>query len=339
MAHSDRGFLLRGIKTIAENGWFGVHLFFVISGYCIGARSAQDHIRGRAGGFFLLDRAWRIFPAYWAALLAAAAWALLATPFNHVPLVSRPGHSGIFPSNFTRVCAEFALMAPWFKQTPWLLVSWSLTSEIFFYLLVAFGLLLARTFRSPLAAILPGAGLAFVLALNTGGLPLNFWPEFTCGFLAWLASHLRGRRNRNAILCWLAILGLGTIGLWRGSPADTLPWAAAFAIILIVLQRYDSAVATWPALRWLGRVGAFSYSLYLVHLPIISPARNLIARVWPVSAPSFIIVVALLVLAAIAAGWIFYRCVESPVERLRKAYRHPAPVKNAPLPNISASSQ
>ena len=327
MASPGRGGLLHVVQIIGQQGWFGVHLFFVISGYCIGARSAQDCRQGRRGGLFLLDRAWRIFPVYWAALLAAAFLALLAAPFNHVPLVSLPGRPGSFPSSLAAACTEFTLMAPWFGRTPWLLVSWSLTSEISFYLLVAFGLLLTRAFRSPLIAVGMGMGLAFALALKTTSSPLNFWPEFTCGFLAWLASRLRERSNHVAVLCWLAIFGLGAIGLWRGSPAGTLPWAAGFALILIALQRHDPAIAAWSALRWLGGVGAFSYSLYLIHLPIVSPARNLAARVWPVSAPSFVIVVVGLTLAAIVAGWIFYRCIESPLERLRKGHRRPAPVR------------
>jgi peptidoglycan/LPS O-acetylase OafA/YrhL len=37
---------LRWLHKFADLGWFGVHLFFVISGYCLAERAARSLSRG-----------------------------------------------------------------------------------------------------------------------------------------------------------------------------------------------------------------------------------------------------------------------------------------------------
>src|SRR5882724_4325160 len=55
------------LVAVMGQGWKGVHLFFVISGYCIGLLALRE-IRGRRlPGTFLANRFLRIFPPYWAA--------------------------------------------------------------------------------------------------------------------------------------------------------------------------------------------------------------------------------------------------------------------------------
>ena len=64
-------------RTIADHGWQGVAVFFAISGYCITERIAEDFRRGRGPLRFLGDRALRIYPAYWAALLLVSSRSIL----------------------------------------------------------------------------------------------------------------------------------------------------------------------------------------------------------------------------------------------------------------------
>jgi len=305
-------------------GWFGFHLFFVISGYCIGVRAAQDFAQSRGGGSFLFDRAWRILPVYWAALLLAIVAALVAQPFNHVPLASAPGQPGVLPGSLAHLGIDLALLGPWFGYQPYLLVSWTLTSELVFYLLIAAGLAFAKWMTSAWPALALLVGLAFVIAARPALLsttPLAFWPEFVCGLLTWLSGRMRATRPAIACLCWAMITGLGVLGTLGNEYSTTLPWAAAFALLLAMLRPFDGRIAEFSAFRWLGFCGIVSYSLYLIHMPIISPLRNLIIRYWPPTSPGFAVVPIALTAIATGAGWLFYRVVELAVEQRRKARR------------------
>ncbi len=63
------GWLRWGIVAFLRRMDLGVPLFFVISGYCIGASVDATRRRGSSSLAFLKRRIWRIYPPYWAALL------------------------------------------------------------------------------------------------------------------------------------------------------------------------------------------------------------------------------------------------------------------------------
>ena len=71
-------------------------------------------------------------------------------------------------------------------------------------------------------------------------------------------------------------------------------------------------------MRALGWLGAFSYSLYLIHLAVLSPFTNLAQRFVPPSRWLFCGVWVVGLLVSTAAGWALYRWVEAPIERWRK---------------------
>src|SRR5262245_50699078 len=59
-------------------GYFGVPMFFVVSGYCLTAAGRRAVRTGEPPGWFLFCRAVRIYPPLWAAvLLAVVVYALL----------------------------------------------------------------------------------------------------------------------------------------------------------------------------------------------------------------------------------------------------------------------
>jgi len=64
-----------------------------------------------------------------------------------------------------------------------------------------------------------------------------------------------------------------------------------------------------------------SYSLYLIHAPIINPVRNLLARVIPVSSPWFVVPLLAALGSGVASAWLFYQWIEAPFERWRKSRR------------------
>jgi peptidoglycan/LPS O-acetylase OafA/YrhL len=152
---------------------------------------------------------------------------------------------------------------------------------------------------------------------------MDYWPEFFCGMLVYASRHSALPSSRPLAL--LGIATIGCLGFHLRRTADPLPFAAGFALLLIVLQPFDAKLAVLRGLKWLGTCGAFSYSLYLMHVPIASPVENLLRRICPANRPAFLLVVLAAVGGAIAGSWIFYRCVEAPIERFRRNLRTRSP--------------
>jgi peptidoglycan/LPS O-acetylase OafA/YrhL len=298
---------------LARIGWVGVDIFFVISGYCVAERAARS-LRTREGaGPFILDRARRIYPAYWATLLLAMILATAATPFNGLPLASA------LPPNLLFTLIDAALLAPCLDTPAYLLVSWTLTCEMAFYALIALGLALMPFVRNATALVITGFAFAASQAVGWIDLPgrtLDLWPEFFCGLLVWQA--LRWERSAKSLTAIAGIVILGLLGCIHFSPTNMLPWAACFSLLLLVLKKFDDVLARTRAFAFLGWVGVFSYSLYLIHVPFISPGMNLLHRLMPDSAPHQAWIPVALTALSLIPAWLFYRWVETPFEQWRR---------------------
>lgn len=307
------------MASFLSNGWRGVQVFFVLSGYCIAQRLATDLAVGRTLRSFLIDRTWRVFPPYWAALLFAVALNVIAVPFNRTPLVTTDAGVGAIP-DFEGWLRALTLTEPFTGGSPYLLVSWTLTYELIFYALAAGCVLVARLAGNPAYAF--AAAIAIALVSCVPGIPaaalLGGWLQFVLGALVWLGLNPATPRptpSRNALV--LAVLiALAGASLLAG---NTHTWAAAAtALALYLAFSVDATLSQARALRWLSRVGVFSYSLYLVHVPVAGKARNLLGRwfEWTSLAP---LVPALSALLAVAIAWLFFRSIEIPSEVLRKS--------------------
>lgn len=307
---------LTWLHAFGRTGWFGVHLFFVISGYCIAERGARHVLNKRSVSSFLIDRAQRIFPAYWAALIVAVILAMIATPFNGLPLLPKSGAYGALPASLWDALTTVTLTSPCFATPPYLLVSWTLSCEIAFYALVSAGLFWISRGQRPYVPVLAGYALACVQSAAWVDLPgtvLDLWPEFMCGVLTWQALHWRTRKPTVSIVAWIGIMTLAILGYAFGSRSGTLTASAVFALTLIVLNRYDLLLSQSRLISGLGRCGGFSYSLYLIHVPFISPLQNIIHRIYP-NAEHQVWIPILLVGFSLLPAWLFYRWIEKPAE-------------------------
>jgi peptidoglycan/LPS O-acetylase OafA/YrhL len=72
---------------------------------------------------------------------------------------------------------------------------------------------------------------------------------------------------------------------------------------------------TFISRRWPG----LSYSLYLIHAPVVSATRNFIARLIPIGSPWFLPCILLSIIVGLVAGWLFFGWIEAPLERWRKS--------------------
>ena len=258
-------------------GWAGVSLFFVLSGFCIHysyLRSQQFDISN-----FFWRRFWRIYPAYFAALLFFVALAYAAMP--SVPFTSQFVWHALFihnatPTTFFGINASF----------------WSIATEMQLYLLYPALLLLRRHFGIEGALVITLlVGLLWrSIAVGVWGLPdevIN--PAFTAPFMTWFDWTLgafvadrfvrgeRAFRHPRRPLFFLVPIFVGST-LFKPMIIFGFSLAAGTAAVIL-----DAAL--W--VRWrrslmiivLTFIGTISYSLYLWHQPIMTKVPHSIARI------------------------------------------------------------
>ncbi|HSP27379.1 MAG TPA: acyltransferase, partial [Ilumatobacteraceae bacterium] len=207
-----------------HGGFFGVEVFFVVSGFLITSLLLDESERNGHVSFrqFWLRRARRLFPALYAVLVAVAVWAAIAGSAEQQSQLRRDIPWSIFyVNNWGQILGN----VPYFSGEPPLLRHlWSLAVEEQWYLiwpLVFVALLRLRVRRHVLgAAIIAAAFLVFAYMFwmhartptPLGGPPAAFDGVDRTNFL-----YLSTLTRAGGLL-----LGAGTAFLWR-------PWRWAHA--------------------------------------------------------------------------------------------------------------
>jgi peptidoglycan/LPS O-acetylase OafA/YrhL len=269
------------LTDITFNGWEGVFIFFVISGFLIATNSIQ-----RWGGLSAMDvrtfyvrRASRIVPC-----LVALVAILSALDLAHVPdYVIRP------PQSLTHaVASAFGLYLNWYEAHTGYLpanwdVLWSLSIEEVFYLGFPLVCLLLRRdwILAPALALL---ALSQPLALksvvkNPIWLEKAYLPgmaAIAAGVLAAIvASHLASNKR------WLriALIVFGACGVFAdlGFEDNFFHWIGFWVLFILTISAACLVLGFHLQLRavpgwslwgtgWLQSFGRLSYEIYLTHM-------------------------------------------------------------------------
>ena len=131
---------------------------------------------------------------------------------------------------------------------------------------------------------------------------------FSLPFVLGMALELGGAA-RLAADRWLTVLGLAAVlGLCRNGSDYAIFIASAILIWLALQPGSLQRALRHPAFRFLGTV---SFSLYLVHVPILAALQHGLHGRLPVVA-----IWGIGVLTSLLAAWVFHRAVERPAHRL-----------------------
>jgi exopolysaccharide production protein ExoZ len=290
-------------------GAFGVHLFFVISGFLM---YAITDARSRPGPF-LRDRVARVVPLYWIATGATVGLALL---------------HGILPDPGRVVCALLfvpcGVPGEGAHFTPLLNVGWTLNYEMLFYVGFAGSLALPRRAQVPAFILLLLLLLALRQVVGPLSPPFGFWGdpivfEFAAGLLIGIAFRSPHSKLLLPLLALAALAARIANAVWHMGPAQN-PLFVAVTLLCVALALERSGRRPWKIPLALGDA---SYSIYLWHQFGIAAVATFLrgggSPPWKF---------ALAASAGVACGLVAYRLIERPILdhfRLRR-WRRGAPV-------------
>jgi peptidoglycan/LPS O-acetylase OafA/YrhL len=320
---SDRSFRLSAAATWAVfsplhvlwNGTPAVHVFFVLSGYVLVLPfTLPGAVRNWAQ--YYAKRFFRLYLPAWASL--AVAVALIAViPRTASPLQSAWADMYVTHPTAGQVFRDALLLLNASTiNTP----LWSLKWEVAFSLLLPAYVLVAVRWRRLWHVKI---GIALLLAV-VGALFdqewLSYLPIFAIGaILGTERSRIRELTESWPRFAWFFVAAAGLFlanAEWisREQPVPgveaVVTAGAALIVLLFVSCRSAKRLGDAAAVQWLGRV---SFSLYLVHLPIILAGVTLLRSV------SLPLALAVSVAASFVAAELFFRFVEQPSHRLSMA--------------------
>lgn len=290
-------------------GAYGVDFFFVLSGFII--MHAHMHEGGRPDGIggYLFKRLTRIFPAYWPVGLA-----LLGL---HAALPNLSASGG---REFSVLSSVLLLPA---DRPPALPVAWTLVHELMFYGVFLLWFVSRPAFWGGVAVWAGAIAVTYATGGATGWLryPLGVLNvEFMLGVLA-AVVYRRGLLAQHAgmllagggsLACAVLVLLYG--GLVGGEARLVLALGLGVLMLGLAMRERRRSIA-WPAL--LLALGNASYSIYLVHNPLLSLTQRVAGKAglgWPVGLMAGAVV-------SVGCGYLYYAAVERRALRAARRWR------------------
>jgi peptidoglycan/LPS O-acetylase OafA/YrhL len=277
----------RGLGLLSDLNTEAVMLFFVVSGFCIRSSSLRsDFARWDDVVYYGRRRFARIVPLYW--------FALAFTGLTGATLGLTADHAFSFETlvgNLSFLQSSDSSRGNWFVPYGLNGPLWSISYEVFYYVLFPIALIAERGFRirSATASLAVayvfslGAFIAYNLAPNPIMLFATYYCVWRVGVCAFDVLHkARGLRVTLAITISTTII-LSVLIAWHASAnLSNIRSGTIIAIIWIAVQSWPNAYAianSRPLSNVIGvlaRLGGISYSLYLLHHPLL----RLVSTFW-----------------------------------------------------------
>jgi len=313
----------KALIPVFDNGYVGMSFFFILSGFVLSLRYVDQNIDAAT---FIVDRLSRIYPAFLLAFIVTS------------PSFSTITHSPLY---FLNAIFNIFLIQAWTPNLFPLGINsgmWSLSVEMFFYMLFPFILpFIVRAVAAGrrwyvalfvlwLAAFLPGL-IELVSPSDRAGLlyyyssPIYRLPEFIVGVILGSAWRLNRLPGVNPVI----VIGLGFVYLFSCYQYDGMARQNQTLLNCVVVP-FVSALLIYAArmrpgfleVRPLVYLGEISYGFYIYQFLffgyIYGPARGAIGDVG-------VTLLGIVITAAFAS--ISHHLLERPARRtIRYAWRH-----------------
>lgn len=332
-------------------GHFAVVVFIVLSGFSLAVSPARSGWQLGSLRRFARRRAWRILPPYWAALVFSLviAWTLAAQPGEGVPTAKSVLVYGLLVQDLFGAPSPNGAF-------------WSIAVEAQLYLVFPLMLILLRRAGAVvmLAAVTAVVAVIGLLApsVHVVSMLLRLTPQFAVLFaIGVVAAGVLSAGDRVRRLPWqwfalAAVLPVLAVILVRGSEwtVGNFFWmdialgpAVGLTLAAIATGRAKVLIRLLD-LRPIRSLGSFSYTLYLIHAPIVVTVFLLVVapRV-STGLPAFLLGTALSVPLALVVARLFAAVFELPFQRHRswpelrgairtRLSRSPVERSSAPVP-------
>ncbi len=310
--------------TFFMAGEYGVDLFFVISGFVMVFITKTPLSSLRKYLEFLYLRVTRIYPPY-----------LIITILLTFVWLVKPGMFNSAYGNKVDILRSYFLLPQ--ESVPLVGVGWTLIHEQWFYFVVS----LALIFNAKGRLVFGVLWFATVTAVFLHGLPsdgpffkLIFSPfslTFILGYflgLSFVFIKNRGSVGAGCLLLLVACIcygfGAAQIGFSGLYPNNNnilrflyvgVPCAMITGAFLMLEPFFHGR---WKAMT---RLGDASYSLYLVHVPIVALLHKLPPFLGNTGSSMAWVFAILTMIVCVAVALVFHACVELPILNFAKRYR------------------
>ena len=317
--YCSHNLLIPAVWRLQSAGWVGVDIFFVLSGFLVGGLMLREwKFTGKVDVVrFLKRRAFKIWPAYYAFLLTAAAfhvrplksffWQNLLNIQNYVPSsLSHTWSLAVEEHFYLSLAAVIALFVS-MRWRPSTLLAMCAATALSVEVLRAVLIVLHRPFyfytHTRIDALVIGVALATLF---------HFYP-----------ARFEALRRQHLFLCLVILTAAIMLFLEtevNRSPHEmispfliTIVDYASAALLLVLYRPRDNHGMFY---RLVARIGVYSYGIYLWHVSVERPV-DFMVRHLPTSVGTWVSTFSPYILA-VALGFATTRVIDLPFLRLRE---------------------
>ncbi|NUT07534.1 MAG: acyltransferase [Hamadaea sp.] len=322
-----------GYPKITGPGWagwliyghFAVVVFIVLSGFSLAVSPARHEWQLGGKARFAFRRAWRILPPYWAALAFSllVAWTIVPQPGEEAPTGKTVAVFGLLLQDIVGSPSPNGAF-------------WSIAVEAQLYLVLPVRLVIIR--KAGAATLLAAVAVPVLLVgIFAPSVPLvakltRFTPQFAILFAAGVAAAgILAASDRVRRWPWHWFAGVAALPVVVMIAVEGSEWtvehffwvdvafgpAVAMLLAAVAIRRPRPLVWFLDTAPVRG-LGSFSYSLYLIHAPIVvAVADQLVAPRIADGVPFFLVTLAVAAPLSVLSAWIFASVFEIPFQRHR----------------------
>jgi peptidoglycan/LPS O-acetylase OafA/YrhL len=262
------------IHQLIRGGYLAVQTFFILSGFVLARTYTTAKWDQSSLAKYFTARFARIYPVYFVSLI-------ILSPFIIEMMIAPTWSAG---QRATLLTNYLAVLQGWTGAlgVGWNTPAWSLSCEFFFYLWFPVLFVLLKNARWRGTSVAMAVAVLLPIVLDHAGVPWSWKPIYNFGdFLAGIAAarilEMVSNQDWKRRGYWLYIPAI-FLGGWliihptvvHGSGADINTFLRPLNVMMLVGFALGGGwLARWLSVGWADFLGKASYSMYVLHVPIL----------------------------------------------------------------------